>query len=124
MKPQPSLRVCQVLDMKQELTFGFLDVVWPVQYQADLGEGQDAHHEGIVPQLLFVLDQIGNMLEAALVRARHIVHRPLCPGVEVGKVVCLLGFVKICCGKQRGHGVDVLGGANPKSVFEPLQGYP
>lgn len=35
------------------------------------------------------------------------------------EVVCVLGFVEVCCGEQGGHRVDVLRCADFESLLEP-----
>lgn len=53
-EPESGGGVHEVLDVKEELIFRFLDVMWSIEEDTDLSKGNDRHHECIVPQLVFV----------------------------------------------------------------------
>ena len=112
MEPQPGFAVHEVGDVGEELECRFAHVMRPVQHQADLGQGQHRHHEGVVPHLVVILLGERDVLHAAVRGARHLAHRPLGPGVEPRHHGAVAGlFVSAGQGEERGHRVDVLRGA-------------
>lgn len=94
--------------LQNELPLGFLDVVRSVEDEADLGQREHAHHERVVPQLLVVLGEVRDVLEAALLRPRHVVHNPFRPGVQMDVVVRRPLLMQVSRGEQRRHRIDVL----------------
>lgn len=113
-------RVEEVLHVQQELALAFFDVVRAVEEEADLDQGQDRHHQRVVPELVRVGAQVGHVLHAAVGGAREVVHGPFRPRVQPGEVGWVAGlFVEVREGQEGGHCVDVFGGAFEEAVVEP-----
>lgn len=54
--------ICEVFGVKHELPLRLFDVVWAVKHQSYLRQRQHAHHQGVVPELLVVVHQVGDVL--------------------------------------------------------------
>ncbi len=122
-KPQAAFPVDQVLDVQHELPARLFDVLRAIQQLPDLRERHHAHHQRVVPHLLFVHRVEHDVLEAVLLGARQAVHEPFRPLVEIGQPrrVRLL-LVQMGEGQEGRDGVDVLGGrARGQPVREPVE---
>ena len=106
--PQPVFRAMQIFDVQQELIFCFLLPGGPVQRHAGAIQKQHRHKQRVIPQLLGIHAIAGNMLEAALLRARQPRHHPFRPSLNQGQVLRLLRFFIKQHHPQHGRGgVDI-----------------
>ncbi|MNS42870.1 hypothetical protein D3C72_752620 [compost metagenome] len=107
--------------MQQELIHRLFHILRAIEQFAYFRQRQDSHHQRVVPHLLMILFRQGDVLHAAVRRARHVVHRPLCPALQpwqIGGVLRLLKAVRQS--QERGHGIDVFGGRTfGKAVGKP-----
>jgi hypothetical protein len=54
-----------LLDVDEDLLLCLLHILRPVQEEADLGEREDRHHQGVVPELAIVVRDVGRVAEAS-----------------------------------------------------------
>ena len=107
------------------MVYRFFDVCRSVEEDPDLGEGDDGHHQRVVPHLVLVWVDIRHwglisktsrdvrltVLEAAFLGLREIVHDPFRPLVAPPSPA---GIIRTPVreetreGVERGHGIDVL----------------
>ena len=110
MIPESGLPVRKVLDVKQKLILRLVQILLVPQNPAHIGQKQDGHEQGVVPQLLLVHRVRGDVLQSALPGAGKISADPLGPlPAHLHVILPALLLRHIGHGKQRGHGVHVLG---------------
>ena len=120
-EPQPGLPIHQILYVEQELIDRLLDVLRLVQQLADFRQRQHRHHQRVIPHLQMVLFRQGDVLHAAMVGARHLIHRPFRPAFQPRQPGRVFGrFVAIRQRQERRHGIHVFGGcAFSETVSKP-----
>jgi hypothetical protein len=121
MEEKASCCVEKVLDVEQELPLGLFDIVRPIEQLSDLCKRQDSHHERVIPELIVVFGEVGDVLHAAEGCSGQFVHCPLGPRVQPWQICVLAGLlVEVGEREKDGHGVDVFGGAGLELFAEPV----
>ena len=109
--PQSRFGAVQVLDVQQELIGRFILQIISVEGNACLIEEEAGHVQGVIPKLLGIAFQIGDMLQAMLFRSRHGSHNPVCPFFNELPISFVAVFlIEQRHGQHRCHGVHVFPG--------------
>ena len=111
--------------MHEELVFGFLDQLRPLQHDAGLCQEEADHEQRVAPELLVMLVPHGAVLKAAVLRAGHFLQHPGEPALDDGEVFFVLRFTVEAGQRQyRRHGVHIpvrLIGTGKHIVVPPRQ---
>ena len=115
--PQVIFLAEQVLDVQQELILRLLHPRRLAQRAPGTVKEEHRHKERIIPKLLLVDVVCGDVLKAALLRARHILHDPLRPIANERDVLRIARvLVEQYHAQHRGRGVDVAHGQSLAQV--------
>ena len=111
----------EIFNMDQQLLLRFHKILVPAQELSNFCEGENRHHQSIIPEILLMLVCVGNMLHAPKLGARELIHRPLRPGIQPRQIDRIFRFlVHVRQGKEDSHGIDILACTSlRKPVSEP-----